>query len=277
MFSSNRISFLLALAACGGESVAPERRTTDIVCGAKHACVLYSDGSTRCWGKFSADVPLPEMKGPFSQIGAGFSMCGLERAGTMSCWGYRGRQEAPTGTFKELSVSGARVCGLRDGGGAACRYLADPPFDDPPPPAPLQLVRAGGNGPCGLLASNRFPICWVDATLTPPEEPLQALAVGLTSACGLRDDGTIVCWGSDPRSPAGTFTNIEGSGMGTCARRADGSLTCWGAFGDNGQPITPPGSFRDFCVGEAFGCGIRPDESLACWGLDDKGQASPPQ
>ena len=53
--------------------------------------------------------------------------------------------------------------------------------------------------------------------------------------CGLRANGTIVCWGVDPQetmpltSPTGTFLQISLAEEVFCGLHSDGStVTCWG-------------------------------------------------
>ena len=68
---------------------------------------------------------------------------------------------------------------------------------------------------------------------------------GAFHTCGLRDDGTAVCWGpkagdesTDPHSQVGfgqvdvpedeTFVMISTGAGHTCGLRADGTVACWG-------------------------------------------------
>lgn len=69
------------------------------------------------------------------------------------------------------------------------------------------------------------------------------LVVGDIHACGLRVDGTAVCWGDDffqqASPPAGTFTSLTAGAWHTCGLRPNGTATCWGRA-DEGQLAVPP-------------------------------------
>ena len=72
-------------------------------------------------------------------------------------------------------------------------------------------------------------------------------------ACGIRDDGSLECWGDffQPK-PTGTFVAVHDD----CAIRMDGRLACW-FF----KKRVPSGSFSAV----SGSCGIRTNASLACW------------
>ncbi len=60
-----------------------------------------------------------------------------------------------------------------------------------------------------------------------------ALAVGDQHSCGLRGDGSALCWGNNGYGqatvPAGaTFTALVAGDYHTCGLRDDGSALCWG-------------------------------------------------
>ena len=62
----------------------------------------------------------------------------------------------------------------------------------------------------------------------------------------------------------------------TCGLRADGSAICWGQDND-GQASPPTGErFTSLAAGTDHTCGARSDSSVVCWGSDTLGQASPP-
>ena len=77
------------------------------------------------------------------------------------------------------------------------------------------------------------------STPSPPPrgEAFEELAVSRRHTCGLREDGTALCWGaSDPdydfgqaKAPQGEqFTAISAGYYHTCALRLDGTALCWG-------------------------------------------------
>ena len=128
-----------------------------------------------------------------------------------------------------------------------------------------------------------------------PNSPFVQVSVGLFHSCGLRADGSIVCWGAsgeDDRlteatglidSPPGTFSQISAGDLHSCALRRDGTVECWGGmlvedlFQDDTPPeakammetmLAPPeGRFISVSAGFHFSCGVRIDNSAECWGL----------
>jgi hypothetical protein len=224
------------------------------------------------------------MSGPYSAIAAGFYTCALDDHATVTCWDQSGPTLAPDGSFVALSSGWQLACGLRSDGNTSCRDLTGTPLaqDPPPSPEPLSVVRVGWSGPCGLRTADRFPSCWAGSPAAPaPSEALSALAVGAAHACGVRSDGSLVCWGTPGGTPSvlspptGQFVDVKVEDASDCALRGDGSIACWGSWDVPGF-AGPPGTFREFSVGEQFGCGIHSDDKIECWGYNDVGQASPP-
>ena len=281
---SRQIDFACAVgvlvAGCGARTT-----PTAVACGEKHACVLMDDGSIRCWGQWVGyPITPPARPGPYSAIDAGFYQCALDPRGVIACWDRNGPVGAPEGTFVALSAGWGLACGLTSDGAARCRDLTDgtAAVDPPPSPEPLRLVRIGWSGPCGLRLSDGSPICWAQSpAVTPPAEPLTALAVGAGHACGVRGDGSLVCWGEPGGTPStlvppvGQFVDVKIEDASDCALRVDGTIACWGSWSNAGF-TGPSGAFKDFSIGEEFGCGLRTDDTVDCWGLNDVGQASPP-
>ena len=106
-----------------------------------------------------------------------------------------------------------------------------------------------------------------------------AVSAGGRHSCGLRADGTIVCWGNngggraDP--PEGEFTAVSAGAWHSCGVRTDGTIVCWG---DNfhGQFDPPEGEFTAVSAGSWHSCGLRTDGTIVCWGNNLSGRADPP-
>ena len=51
--------------------------------------------------------------------------------------------------------------------------------------------------------------------------------------CGLKTDGTVVCWGENiygqATPPDGTFSLVSAGGLHTCAVTTGGTVACWGS------------------------------------------------
>jgi alpha-tubulin suppressor-like RCC1 family protein len=70
----------------------------------------------------------------------------------------------------------------------------------------------------------------------PPAGTFVQVSAGGEFACGVRPDGTPVCWGRDYSGycepPAGTYTQISAGNNHACGVKTDGNVVCWG---DNGS------------------------------------------
>ncbi|MYC28999.1 MAG: hypothetical protein F4X65_02765 [Chloroflexi bacterium] len=73
------------------------------------------------------------------------------------------------------------------------------------------------------------------------------IAAGSEFACGVRPDGTAVCWGLrtsrdlEPPDRKG-FIKISSGEQHVCALRADGIVVCWGE--DYTGQTNPPDEFK---------------------------------
>ena len=152
----------------------------------------------------------------------------------------------------------------------------------------------------------------------PPADagPFRSISAGGLHTCGVRTDGSVLCWGSDEfgqsTPPEGEFQSISAGGRHTCGIRINGSVRCWGENSDwedrrdekhlgatlrptntplvphkgdgqenrrfVGQGTPPEGAFRAVSAGWRHTCGIRVDGALACWGSPPLApeQAMPP-
>ena len=106
-----------------------------------------------------------------------------------------------------------------------------------------------------------------------------SVSAGATSACGVRPDGSVTCWGEDSYGdtspPADTFKQISVNAYHACGVRTDGTVACWGR-NDYGQVSPPVGTFTEVSAGILHTCGLMTDGTAACWGHNAFGQASPP-
>ncbi len=125
-----------------------------------------------------------------------------------------------------------------------------------------------------------------DGDVTPPSGEFASVSVGDAHACGIRQDGTVECWGpgfKDDRvaPPSGEFASVSVGGANTCGVKVDGTVECWGpGFLVEVEP--PAGEFASVSVGahtiwHVRACGVRQDGSVECWGRDFHGdQAESP-
>jgi alpha-tubulin suppressor-like RCC1 family protein len=113
------------------------------------------------------------------------------------------------------------------------------------------------------------------------------IAAGGYHTCGLKNDGSVTCWGAGTTNagdeseyqhgqsiaPSGTFTQISAGGSHTCGLKSDGSAVCWG-LNVNGQTTIPSGMFTQLSAGLYHTCGLKSEGSAVCWGNDTGGQTT---
>jgi hypothetical protein len=125
-------------------------------------------------------------------------------------------------------------------------------------------------------------LVWVVAFLL-PSLPSWAgnsnvLTAGSAHTCGLKTDGTVVCWGRDYEGqstpPSGTFTQISAGIFHNCGIKTDGTLSCWGN-NNSGQSSPPPGTFLQVAAGGDHSCALKTDSTIICWGANYDSQSSP--
>ena len=116
-----------------------------------------------------------------------------------------------------------------------------------------------------------------------------AVTAGFRHSCGVRTDGTIMCWGNRQHEAAQQYSGVEFSAVTaanhTCGLRTDGTIICWGAdFGSQstGMADVPSGQYTAVTAGMFHSCGLRTDGTVACWGSNQRpggsygGPAAPP-
>tara|TARA_B100000965_G_scaffold375784_1_gene368484 strand:- start:830 stop:2779 length:1950 start_codon:yes stop_codon:yes gene_type:complete len=133
------------------------------------------------------------------------------------------------------------------------------------------------------------------------------LSVGTQHSCGILENGSAICWGSDPHGqlgdggsstkyvrPTNHITSPDGSPFHsifaeyhrTCALTFEGHLYCWG-YNPNGEsgdgttntyksPTTPVKiplnrTVENIGMGRDHSCAVLDDSSLICWGSDSYG------
>jgi cysteine-rich repeat protein len=96
------------------------------------------------------------------------------------------------------------------------------------------------------------------------------LAAGLRHTCGLRADGTVTCWGSNPfgdEVPAGRYRHISAHESWASGLLNDGSAVFWGRF--DLMPPEPAGPYLILEPGVNGYCAIRPNGNPECWNFPD--------
>ena len=123
---------------------------------------------------------------------------------------------------------------------------------------------------------------WLRSTpirFTPPPV-FVAVSANETHACGLREDGSITCWGSSGEgqtdTPPGSYRAVSVGRTHTCGLREDDRVRCWGNnYG--GKTDHASGSYSAISAGTAHTCGLYAFSGLlACWGANQEGQSNAP-
>ena len=74
-----------------------------------------------------------------------------------------------------------------------------------------------------------------------------SLTAGGQHNCGLRRDGTVICWGRNDlgqcNAPGGKFVQVSAGDQHSCAATHEGRISCWGS-NSHGQCDSPPGTFK---------------------------------
>ena len=126
---------------------------------------------------------------------------------------------------------------------------------------------------CVLLTAAFVAGCSGQPTEQPtPTERFAAISSGTLHTCGLREDGSAVCWGNNAYGEASppegeTFTAISSGSSHSCGLREDGSAVCWG-YNRHGQSSPPEReTFAAISSGTGYTCGLREDGSTRSWEL----------
>lgn len=126
-----------------------------------------------------------------------------------------------------------------------------------------------------------------------------------TGTCGIKNDGTLWCWGTNSYgalgnnstvmqaipaqvSGGGQWIDVDMAGFHACGIKANGSLWCWGrnGYGQVGDNTTTDrlvptqvsggGTWIDVGTGyntfQGFSCAIKSDNTLHCWGDNGGGK-----
>jgi alpha-tubulin suppressor-like RCC1 family protein len=241
--------------------------------GARHRCALLDDGTVRCWGDNAA-----------GELGDGTSE---GREAPIVVVGVDGATQIAAGQSHTCArqAKGTVMCWGRDDKGQLGGSSTPPPPNTSVHPMSFRLAIQPS-----VVASRLFP------------PGFTALALGGDTACALRRDGKVDCWGAPaidaapsipgkkttpkPRLVAGLkgVTTVALGGDHTCALLRDGSAMCWGdnesgQLGD-GSPAKKhaPAKVKglagaaSLALGRDHTCALLGDGTVQCWGSNAAGQ-----
>ncbi|WP_419946788.1 RCC1 domain-containing protein [Candidatus Poriferisodalis sp.] len=294
-----------------GRASPPEGRFVDISVSRNRSCGVRESGEIECWGAGGASTEDQVLEGRFVKVSlARHHTCGVRVDASLACWeswdeghlpGESRSHDVPQGRFVDVFAPGP--CAVRESGELVC--WRDDGFGNITVsnrtriPSERQhrerYVEATGThftGPyCGLRGDGRVD-CWYQhgeymAALPAGVEPLSSLAVrDLAQACGVRLDGSLVCWSPQTGAIWNLRSEVLNGSLGGeyvfvrsgilsdfCAVTVEGMLQCWSldSWPDLKRPVRTVlgGHFVDVAVGADHGCAIRLDGTVACWGNNE--------
>ncbi len=194
----------------------------------------------------------------------------------------------------------------------------DPLFEPRELPA-AQSVAAGGAFGCAVVEGDAH--CWghnANGRAAAPSRAafVEVVATGQRGGCGVKQDGTVECWGNGQVEPlvGEDYADVAGVLTGMCAVTTQGTLRCqpgvardvprgdgfakivvgsqWCALGESGSVTCWPlaatlggnpallsrddTSFSQLTMADHTICGLTAQGRAECWGEDTNGKASPP-
>ena len=285
--------------------------------GSDYSCGVQTDGTLWCWGRNQSgqlgigsttdqNRPAQEAsnlrgwtKVSTSATTFGAFTCGIEQSEDgygLYCWGenidgdYGADSFSPNsphrisqGHWKDMEISQVHGCGIQQihpGGGAF-------------------LLCWGGNehGQLGSGTNTNSSTPSIEAT---ESSDWEQVAVGSKHSCGLKENGTLWCWGDNSNGQLGTgdtsaqnqpvqestgasnWTQVTLGEKHSCAIKVDGSLWCWGGNGsrelgdgtreDRHTPVRVGASQGPWAQVDAsrgslsHTCAVTTSNALYCWG-----------
>ncbi len=209
--------------------------------------------------------------------------CAIKSDGTLACFGAlngRGQQNAPAGTYTDVSAGDEHACAVKTDGSLACWGNSLHGALSAPTAGTYKQVALGSAFSCALSTAGQIS-CWGynDANrATPPAAGTYTqISAGLRHGCALTTASLPVCWGAGQAGtpPATTFTEISAGSDYTCGVKTDTSLACWGTTQIPGGMPTGTG-FKAIGAGYVSACAVRTDGSLTCWGASSQGRLDHP-
>ena len=275
------------------------------------SCVIKMDGTVRCWG-FDEDDPHVTSP-PFFHISSRLlHTCGLRSDYSVSCWGKNnyGQATPPPYEFIDVSAGAHYTCGIKKSDktivcwGLGVAY-GGVDFDQTSPPVGqfVQISTGRCEHACAIMddgdgdesgevkcwGNNWEP--WDDKDWVGQAEPptgidFKQISVGCVHSCGLKEDGTVECWGSNDLGdglpigqsspPSDLFKQISAGFAHNCGiKMSNNTVKCWG-WNSKGQATPPSGQFREVSAGVDHTCGIKMDDTIDCWGNNEWNKSTPP-
>jgi hypothetical protein len=139
------------------------------------------------------------------------------------------------------------------------------------------LTNGTENAELAVWGTNCGAACEIPADAT----NLAAISAGTGHMLALKNDGTVISWGSTSIDPVpqglGTVVAIAAGGVHNLALKADGTVVCWGRNLE-GQCNIPAGlsGVKAIAAGQYHSLALRTDGTVVAWGSNATGQATVP-
>tara|TARA_B100000683_G_scaffold179684_1_gene173107 strand:- start:1902 stop:3461 length:1560 start_codon:yes stop_codon:yes gene_type:complete len=227
--------------------------------GASHSCSVSENNKLWCWGQNDQ-----------GQIGNNLVLGSSSQLEPQLFNETQSWQTVTAGLAHNcaLTVQGKLYCWGRNQYGATGTSLS------------AQLI-------IGWEALDTQSLSWID------------LAAAGASACAIKDDKSLWCWGKSGETPLGNTSNfhlqqpaqvgvfqwlsLSAGERHACGIQGDRSLHCWGqndahqVSSDDVNNVVAPtlvsdASWESVSVGQNHACGIHDDGDMFCWGLNSFGQ-----
>lgn len=302
-------------AADGGDAspATPEAATSKQIVAIDVAslstCALLEGGTVRCWGgnvegqlgigktgdellESYTPVDVPGISGVAKlwasgsySWGGGHSdgttdtVCVQMPDGAVKCWGHNGlvfgdgeykNQPAPTDIAALASITE-----LDSASGFACGVWPD------------KTAKCWGTNAFGVLGIGNDEREAKTPTAVKDFTGAVDVGTGQNHSCGLKDDGTVWCWGYGGMLGDGTSnksnapvqvkdltdaTQLAVFASGSCALKKDATVTCWGSDFGNAPKLVEGATDITAIDAEGFTCGLKTDKTVVCWGANSYGQ-----
>ena len=302
-----------------------EAPTHALSAGGSHSCLILDDDSLECWGNNAngqlGDGSTTDRRTPTEvdlgtdrtakAISAGHQhTCAILDDDSLACWGSNNHERLGLGSGDTSNRTSPTTVDLGD--------------DDMGNAHTAKAVSLGNSHTCAILGNGDLN-CWGfngsgrlgDGTATDRDIPhfvnlggirtAKAVSLGNTHTCAIRDDDSLLCWGSNndgrlgigdssagdqahptavPLAAGRTAKAIALGNHHACAILDNDSLVCWGSgddgrlgLGDTTDRDTPTavdlGAGRtasSVSCGSSHTCALLDDGSVKCWGQNTSGQ-----